>query len=168
MKWLKRILLALLVLFVVAQLIRPSMANPPVDETKTLYAVEPVPPEVKTILDRSCVDCHSNRTSWPWYSRITPVSWWLADHVKDGRKELNFDEWGGYTPRRAARKLEETCDQVKKNEMPLKAYLPLHPDAKLSDADRAALCRWSGAFRARIIAAHPEALRRAQPGSQPR
>jgi len=163
MKWLKALGLALLVLFLLAQLIRPSMANPAVDETKTLYAAEPVPANVRAILDRSCIDCHTNRTSWPWYSQIAPVSWWLADHVKDARKELNFDVWGGYTPRRAARKLEEICEQVKKGEMPLESYLPLHPKAKLSDEDRPALCQWSNAFRARIIAAHPEALRQAQP-----
>jgi hypothetical protein len=163
MKWVKRILLALLVLFVVAQLIRPSMANPPFDETKTLYAAEPVPSDVRAMLDRSCADCHSSRTAWPWYSRIAPVSWFLIDHVKDGRKELNYDEWVGYTPRRQARKLEETCDQVKTWEMPLKSYLRLHRDADLTQEEREQLCRWSTAYRARIIAAHPEAARRGQP-----
>jgi hypothetical protein len=160
MKWVKLALLALLVLFVLAQLVRPSMANPPVDETQTLYAAEPVPSNVRAILDRSCNDCHSNRTVWPWYAQVSPVSWFLMDHVKDGRKELNFDAWGGYTPRRQARKLQETCEQVERWEMPIKSYLRLHPDASLSDADRQALCDWSKAFRARIIAAHPEALKR--------
>jgi len=162
MRWLKTALLALLVLFVLAQFIRPTLANPPVDEKKTLYAAEPVPATVRGILDRSCVDCHTSNTAWPWYSQITPVSWWLADHVKDGRKELNFSEWAGYTPRRRARKLQEVCDQVKDHEMPIKSYLPLHPKAKLSAADRAALCQWSSAFRARIVAAHPEVLRPAK------
>lgn len=162
MRWVKTALLALLVLFLLAQFIRPTLANPPVDEKNTLYAAEPVPANVRAILERSCTDCHTSSTSWPWYSRITPVSWWLADHVKDGRKELNFSEWGGYTPRRRARKLEEICDQVKEHEMPIKSYLPLHPKAKLSDADRTALCQWSSAFRARIIAEHPEAARRRQ------
>lgn len=166
MRWAKTALLALLILFVLAQFIRPSMANPPVDEKVTLYAAEPVPSDVHAILDRSCADCHSNRTAWPWYSRIAPVSWMLADHVKDGRKELNFDEWGGYTPRRRARKLQETCEQIKEREMPLETYLPLHPSAKLSEAERESLCRWSAAFRARIIAAHPEAARPRQPNSR--
>ena len=161
MRWLKVVLFALLVVFVVAQLVRPStMANPSVDETQTLYAAEPVPSTVLAILDRSCNDCHSNRTVWPWYAQISPVSWFLADHVKDGRKELNFDAWKGYTPRRQARKLQETCEQVERWEMPIKSYLRLHPDASLSDADRRTLCDWSKAFRARIIAAHPEALKR--------
>jgi hypothetical protein len=159
MKWVKTGLLAFLVLLVLAQFIRPSMANPPVDERVTLYASEPVPADIRAILDRSCTDCHSNRTAWPWYSSVAPASWLLADHVKDGRKELNFDEWGGYTPRRQARKLQETCEQVKEGEMPIEYYVPLHPSAKLSDADRQALCGWSTAFRARIIAAHPEAAR---------
>lgn len=161
-KWVKAVLLALAVAFVLAQFIRPSLANPPVDESRTLYAAEPVPPNVRAILDRSCADCHTHQTAWPWYSQITPVSWWLVDHVKDGRKHLNLSEWGGYTPRRGAHKLEELCEMVKTHEMPLDSYLPLHPKAKLSEADRVALCEWSSAFRARIIAAHPEAAPRRQ------
>lgn len=165
MKWTRVVLLALLVALIVAQFIRPkSMANPRVDEAKTLYAVEQVPPEVRSILDRSCNDCHSSRTAWPWYAQIAPVSWFLADHVKDGRREMNVDEWGDYTFRRRARKLQETCEQVEQHEMPIKSYLRLHRDATLSDADRKALCDWSKALRASIIAAHPEAARPRQQG----
>src|SRR5262245_37880394 len=109
MKW---VLLALVLLLVIAQFIQPSIATARVDETKTLYHVESVPPNVRAILHRSCDDCHSNRTLWPWYSRISPVSWWLAKHVRQGRRELNFDDWADFKPRRKARKLEETCEQV--------------------------------------------------------
>jgi hypothetical protein len=147
MKWLKRSLIGLAVTFVVIQFIRPSLANPPIDETKTIGATVPVPPDVQAILERSCYDCHSNKTVWPWYSNVAPVSWLLADDVKDGRKELNFSEWGTYKERRKARKLKELCEQVKESEMPLKLYVPLHSSAKLSDADRARLCEWSTALR---------------------
>jgi hypothetical protein len=163
MKWLTRVLLALLVLFVIAQFFQPSMPAPRVDETKTLYHVESVPPNVRAILHRACDDCHSSRTAWPWYARVSPVSWWLAKHVRQGRKEMNVDDWADFKPRRKARKLEEICDQVKEKKMPLESYLPLHPQAKLSDADRGALCQWSSALRMRIIAEHPEAARPAQP-----
>jgi hypothetical protein len=150
-KFLKVALIVLVVAFVLAQFIRPAQANPPVDPAKTLKA----PADVQAILDRSCGDCHSNNTRWPWYAKVAPVSWWLADHVKDGRREINISEFATYSPRKAAHKMEEVCEQVEKGEMPLSTYLPLHPDAKLSDADKARLCAWAKSEQARIKAEHP-------------
>ena len=144
-KWLKIVFIVIVVFLAVAQFIRPSYVNPPIDPTKTLTANAPVPPNIEQMLDRSCKDCHSNRTVYPWYSKVAPVSWLLADDIKDGRREVNFSEWGNYTQKRRLRKLKEICDQVKEHDMPLKKYLPLHPDAKLSDADRAAICAWAEA-----------------------
>jgi len=162
MKWFKRIVLALVVLLLLAQFIRPERSNPPVDPAKEVHAPQPV----MSILQRSCFDCHSNRTLWPWYAQIAPVSWLLADDVKDGRNELNFSDFESFTPRRAARKLQETCEQVEEHEMPMKVYLPLHPNAKLTDADRKTLCVWAKAERARIIAAHPDAAQPQQRRAQ--
>lgn len=153
MKWLKRILLVLAVLLVVAQFIRPNLANPPVDPAKELRAPQPV----ASILQRSCYDCHSSHTVYPWYSQVAPVSWYLAKDVREGRRELNFSEWSTFTPRRTARKLQEICEQVDQGEMPMKVYLPLHPDAKLSDADRQTLCTWAKEERGKVIAANPDA-----------
>ena len=144
-KWLKIVLIAVVAFLVVAQFFRPSLANPPIDPTKTLVATTPVPPNTQQTLDRACYDCHSNRTVWPWYSNVAPVSWLLVDDVKKGRKEVNFSEWAGYTQKRKLRKLKEICDQVKEGDMPLKIYLPMHPKAKLSDADRGAICTWATA-----------------------
>src|SRR5436190_9439887 len=152
---LKRMLLILVVLLIAAQFIRPARTNPPVDPAKELQAPQPV----AAILQRSCNDCHSNRTVWPWYADVAPVSWLLADDVKDGRREVNFSEWATFKPTRTARKLKEICEQVEKHEMPMKFYVPLHRDAKLSDADRKTLCDWARAERARVIAAHPEAAK---------
>jgi mono/diheme cytochrome c family protein len=142
-KLLKIVFIVIVVFLVVAQFIRPSQVNPPIDPTKTLAANAPVPANIQQMFDRSCNDCHSNRTVYPWYSNVAPVSWLLADDIKDGRREVNFSEWGNYTQKRRLRKLKEICDQVKERDMPLKKYLPLHPDAKLSDADRAAICAWA-------------------------
>jgi hypothetical protein len=153
-KWLKRILLALAVLLVIAQVIRPARTNPPLDPAKELRAPEPV----MSMLQRSCQDCHSHRTVWPWYSQVAPASWLLVKDVNEARRHLNFSEWATYTPRRAAHKLEEVCEMVlETKEMPLWFYVPLHPEAKLSDADRKTLCDWAKAERARIIKDHPEA-----------
>lgn len=154
--WIKRILLALAVLLVVAQVIRPARTNPPLDPAKELRAPEPV----ASILVRSCNDCHSNRTIWPWYSQVAPASWLLARDVREARRHLNFSEWTTQTPRREAHKYEEICEMVfESKEMPLWFYVPLHPSAKLSDADRKTLCDWAKGERARVLKEHPEAAR---------
>lgn len=142
----KKILLVLVILLVAAQFVRPLPANVPIDPAKTLVA----PPPIQSMFDRACQDCHTNQTRWPWYAQIAPVSWWLADHVKDGRREVNFSEWQTYSHKRKLRKLQEICEQVNKKEMPPTSYLPLHADAKLSDADRNAICDWANGERARM------------------
>jgi len=148
-KWLKRIAVVLAVMFVVAQFVRPDMTNPPVDPQLEYRA----PAHIQPILDRSCNDCHSNRTRWPWYSQISPVSWWLKDHIDEGRHELSFSEFGSYAPKKAAHKMEEVCEMVEKGAMPLREYLWGHPSARLSDADKQALCEWATGEERRILGA---------------
>ncbi len=143
----KKILIALAVLFVILQFVPGKFfptGNPAVDPTTTLQATaRKLPPEVAAILDRSCRDCHSSQTAWPWYGKVAPISWLLSYDVAHGRQELNMSEWGRYAPKRKGHKLEEICEQVKRGEMPLSYYLPLHPGAKLSEADRTAICVWT-------------------------
>ncbi len=95
------------------------------------------------IINRSCADCHSNRTVWPWYSSVAPVSWLVVHDVNEGRGELNFSEWGTYTARRRDRKLTEICNEVREGDMPGAAYALMHPQAKLSPADVNTLCEWT-------------------------
>jgi len=149
-KALKWAAVLILVLFVAAQAYRPDRTNPSVDRSKTLAANGRVTPEAAAILERSCNDCHSSETRWPWYSNVSPVSWFLKNHVDDGRRELNLSEWGTYAPRKRERKLHEICEQVEAGEMPIKSYLPLHPSAKLSDEDRRVLCEWAHAEEERV------------------
>lgn len=137
MKLLPKILLGVAGVLVVIQVVRPDHTNPPV--TGQIKA----PPEVLTLLKRSCFDCHSNETTWPWYSQIAPVSWLVARDVKEGRKHLNFSEWEGYEAGRKAKKLEETASEVGEGGMPMEIYLPMHPDAKLSEGDRKVLVDWA-------------------------
>jgi len=92
LKFLKWTAIVLLVLFVGLQLKRPARTNPAVDESQTIEAHTPIPPQVKDILDRSCRDCHSNKTEWPWYTNVAPVSWWITGHVDQGRNNLNLSE----------------------------------------------------------------------------
>ena len=141
MKW-KKIFLALLFIGVMIQFIRPDMAPVPVDTKHTIQAVLTVPPNIDATLHRACYDCHSNETRWPWYSQISPVSWWLKGHVNDARQALNFSEFAALPKKKQISKLGDACDQVKGGDMPLKVYLPMHPAAHLTDADRGALCTW--------------------------
>lgn len=145
-KWLKRIALLLLLAFVVIQFWRPDRTNPPVDPARTIQAVMPVPPQIDTLLRRSCYDCHSHETVWPWYSNVAPMSWRVADHIHEGREHLNFSNWAAYPPNDAAHHFEEMCEEVEKGKMPLNDYLYLHPKARLSAAEVRALCEWTEQF----------------------
>ena len=151
-KFLKWAAVALVVLFVVAQAIRPAMTNPPVDASKMLRANAQLTPEAEAVLERSCRDCHSNETVWPWYSQVAPVSWLLTRDVNEGRRNLNFSEWGTYSQRKIANRLKGICEQVEHGDMPLWFYLPLHPTAKLTDADKKTLCDWTKQEAARLSA----------------
>jgi hypothetical protein len=95
-KTLKWIAVGLLTLFLAAQIYQPERSNPPIDESKTIFATLNVSPDVKAILDRSCSDCHTNNTRWPWYSYVAPTSWLTARDVKNGRSSLNLSVWGTY------------------------------------------------------------------------
>jgi hypothetical protein len=145
--WGRRAVLAGIAVFVVAQLIPVTGANPPTDPTHTVFASMSVPPDVTVMLTRACQDCHSNQTVWPWYSRIAPVSWLTIHDVNEGRRELNFSEWGRYNARRQDRKLKEICEQIERGKMPMPIYTVMHPDAKLTVSDRKTLCEWSEAAR---------------------
>jgi hypothetical protein len=102
----------------------------------------PPPPAIAVTLKRSCYDCHSNETRWPWYSRLAPVSWLIVRDVTLGRKELNFSEWGSYYPATRRRKLEWIGRALQEERMPPWTYRLMHPGARLSEADQAALERW--------------------------
>lgn len=129
------------------QFVRPERVNPPVDKANTLEAVATVPPDIESTFKRSCDDCHSNETRWPWYSNVAPVSWSVADHVEEGRRHLNFSVWSTYSEKKKNRKLGEICEQVKDHEMPHPQYLWIHWDAALSDKQINAICKWTESAR---------------------
>lgn len=132
----KRILKVIILLgavFILLQFIRPELPQPPV--TGDLQA----PPEVKSILQRACYDCHSNQTQLRWYDRVAPAYWRVAQHIKDGRKGLNFSEWQSLSPADQKGKLFESFNQVQAGAMPLKDYAFVHRDAMLSENDVAIL-----------------------------
>ena len=148
-KLLKWAVIVLVVIFMGLQFVRPARTNPPVDESQSIYARTQMTPQVAAILDRSCRDCHSNKTAWPWYTNVAPVSWFVIGHVNDARKDMNLSEWGRLDHDRQARKLRQMCEEVQDGAMPLSSYTPLHPGSKLSPADVKTLCDWTNAERER-------------------
>jgi len=142
--------IVLLVAFLGMQAVRPARTNPPVDESQTINARTQMTPQVASILDRSCRDCHSNKTVWPWYTNVAPISWWLSNHVNEGRHVLNLSEWGKLDANHQDRKLRQICDEIQDGVMPLSSYTPMHPMAKLSDQDKKTLCDWTDAERQRL------------------
>jgi hypothetical protein len=149
-KTLRWLLFAIVVLFGVIQLIRPERTNPPVDQTQIVQGHLQVPTEIASILRRSCYDCHSNETHWPWYSAIAPASWLVTNDVEEGRKHMNFSEWGTYKTGKVLRLLEAMCEEASASGMPLRQYVLLHPGAGLSEVEIKALCDWSTAEAQRL------------------
>jgi hypothetical protein len=147
MRWIVAVVACL---FLLAQFNRPARTNPNVDQSQALQAHTEVSPQVAAILDRSCGDCHSNKTRWPWYSNVAPVSWFVIDHVDHGRSHLNFSDWGRLNQSEAQEMLSQICKEVKSGNMPMSSYTPLHPGSKLSAEDIKMLCDWTSAEQARI------------------
>ncbi|MBK7873679.1 MAG: heme-binding domain-containing protein [Saprospiraceae bacterium] len=143
-KAIKIILIGLLVLFIGMQFIRPSHQNPPVDPQQDFLAIAQPSAEISTMLKNACYDCHSHETKYPWYSNVAPVCWILQNHIIEGREHLNFSKWGtpeafGEEPEEA---FEEIIEVIQKGEMPLWDYKMMHPEARLSEADKNQLINW--------------------------
>ena len=135
-------LFAALIIFVFIQFFRPvknqsTKAAP--DDISRLYAI---PANVQTILQSACYDCHSNNTRYPWYADMQPVAWFLADHIKEGKQALNFNEYGGYSLKRQWNKLKRMKEQITSGKMPLRSYTLLHADARLTVAQQRLLTNW--------------------------
>jgi Haem-binding domain len=135
---LQRTGLALLGLGILIQFVPTNRSNPPV--TGPIDA----PLDVQAVLRRSCYDCHSNETRWPWYSRIAPVSWLVARDVREGRAALNFSTWAMLDWRAQADAKRKCDEETREGEMPPWFYTPLHPGARVASADLAVLRRWAG------------------------
>ena len=134
-----RIALAAVALLAAIQLVPVDRSNPPVTSEV------PADPATREILRRACYDCHSNETRWPWYARVAPVSWLVAHDGEEGREHVNFSTWNEYTAKKQRKKLDEVWEEVEEGEMPLWFYVPLHPDAKLGEADLRAIEAWAKA-----------------------
>jgi hypothetical protein len=136
---------------VATALLAPARVNPPTDPSLDVRAVTSVPEPVMSVLRRACMDCHSDATRWPWYSKVPPISWLVAHDVQEARKEVNFSRWGAYNAFDRADILDEACELVSDREMPLWSYRLLHARARLTDEDVQAFCTWTRAEAERLV-----------------
>jgi hypothetical protein len=141
-KKLKWLVLALVVVFMLLQLTNPTRTNPPV--VRDFIATTQPPADVAASIRAACYDCHSHETTWPLYSRIAPSSWLVVSDVNEGRQHLNLSDWPTDNAR-AAKKLDWINEAVDAKEMPPKKYTALHPEARLTDAQRKAIMDWTDA-----------------------
>jgi len=143
MKIVKKIGLALLVVLVIAQFFGPEKNLGDIASVAAFEAETNPPEDVKLILENTCYDCHSDVTRYPWYDKITPVNYWLAGHIKDGKKHFNVSNWEGNSIKRKDHKFEELIEEVEEGEMPLNSYTWTHGDAKLTNAQIEAVVNWA-------------------------
>lgn len=135
MKIVKIIAIVLLVAFVGIQFIPTTRNQSDTVPSTDFILVNNVPETIQKKLQVSCYDCHSNNTQYPWYNKIQPAAWFLEDHIKEGKVELNFNEWDSLSSRRKASKLRSIIKQIESGEMPLDSYTLIHTDAKFSEAE---------------------------------
>lgn len=139
----KKVIIGLSILLVVIQVFQPARNHSGQESSVDVTAIVSVPPSVLNILKRSCYDCHSNNTGYPWYSWIQPGAWFMNNHIKKGKEELNFSDFGSYSTRKQANKFKAIANIIHKNEMPLKSYTIIHKNARLSIADKELLIMWA-------------------------
>lgn len=128
--------ITLVIIFLGIQFVPVDRSNPPE------IADSEIPEEVKAILRAKCYDCHSNEATWPWYSYVAPVSWSVADHVHEGRKEVNFSQWDNYSSDKKEDKIGEIFDEVLEGDMPLNSYTWIHWDSKVTEEEVDTIDAW--------------------------
>ncbi|MBC7451153.1 MAG: heme-binding domain-containing protein [Cytophagales bacterium] len=138
----RRIFIGILIIIVLIQLIKVDKSNPPIVLQKDFVTMTHPPKDIAHILKNSCYDCHSSETRYPWYFSVAPVSWWAKDHVNDGRKHLDFSNWGDYSLEKKLHKLDECYSEIAEDEMPLNSYTAVHSSAALSPEQKTALMDW--------------------------
>jgi hypothetical protein len=153
---LRKIFYFLIAALVIIQFIRParnSSAGPYPNDITTKFAMND---NVASIFKTSCYDCHSNNTKYPWYANIQPVAWWLQNHVNEGKRELNFNEFATYKEKRQRKKLDEIIEQIKDDEMPLQTFTAIHSYAKLNAEQKAIITKWCEENMATLPAPEPQ------------
>ena len=141
----KKILLTLLIVFVAMQFIQPAHNKSKQVLITDFTKVYSVPDSIQLILKKACYDCHSNNSSYPWYSNVQPVAWMMARHISNGKEKLNFSDFGSYANRRQISKLKGIANQIKDGEMPIASYKLMHPAARLLQLEKIMITNWMNA-----------------------
>lgn len=158
-RFILHILAAAALVFIGMQFDRP-VKNDSNDQSKHFSTMFPLPDSVQAILTVACYDCHSNSTRYPWYADIQPVGSMIDDHIRHGKKDLNFSEFASYRPRRQFIKMGQIEELVTENLMPIPDYLKMHDDARLSDAQKQTLFAWVRSTRDSMKNLyHPDSLK---------
>ena len=151
----RKIMLVLLEVLVIIQFIHPKKNKAEGVQPNYIGNTFAIPADVKTILAKACYDCHSNNTRYPWYANLQPLHWWLEKHIKNGKKEINFDDYTNKSLRYQYHKMEEVREQVKEGEMPLNSYTWIHKDAKLTTEEKAKITGWAQSVLDTMKATYP-------------
>ncbi|WP_204345967.1 heme-binding domain-containing protein [Psychroserpens algicola] len=151
MKIIKKILVALLVVFIIMQFFGPDKNEGELASIDAFIADTQPPGDVHDILKNTCFDCHSDVTRYPWYNNITPVNYWMAEHVEDGKKHFNVSAWDTYDLKKKKHKMDELVEEVMEKKMPLPSYTYTHGDAKLTEAQILAIKDWADRVRFRYM-----------------
>ncbi len=152
----KFILVTILILLIIIQFLKPDKNIHPGSQTADISTLYIVPANVDTILIKACKDCHSNNTRYPWYNNFQPVAWFLDNHVKDGKRSFNLNEFAAYPAAKQYDKIKEIKKQIDDGEMPLSSYTLIHTNAKLSDAEKNTVIKWSENIRRQMEEKYPK------------
>jgi hypothetical protein len=144
---LKNISIALIFILLMIQSIQIDKTIEPVNPATDFISVTAANTEVAGLLKTACYDCHSNQPTYPWYTNMAPVSWWIKHHINEGSQHLNFSIWGTYKDKRKNHKLEECIEMIEEGEMPISSYTLMHGDAKLTDAQKLQLVEFFKALK---------------------
>ncbi|MEO9967000.1 MAG: heme-binding domain-containing protein [Reichenbachiella sp.] len=137
-----KIIAGLVAILVIIQFFGIDKENPSYQAENDFIAITNPPEEIAKIIKTSCYDCHSYHTKYPWYTNVAPLSWWIGDHIEEGREHFNLSEWGNYSEKKALHKLEEFYEEVEEGEMPLSSYTIIHGEASLSEEQVEMLVAW--------------------------
>ena len=147
----RKIVIIALIVLLIGQLFQPPLNSGNALSSTDIYHAVTVQDSIRNMLQAACFDCHSNHTNYPWYSKVTPVNWWLNHHIEEGKRELNFSTFAKGSFKRKSKKLEETAEQVKKHEMPLDSYLWIHRDARLTESQRKMIVDWALSAKRQVL-----------------
>ena len=146
----KKVIITIVFALGILQLIRPSKNIGPVDSAKSIEAKVAMPADVKASLQKACYDCHSNNTVYPWYAEVQPVGWYLTNHVRDGKRHLNFDEFMNLKPKQQDHKMKELVESQEEGWMPIDSYTWIHKNAILTQDEKKAIINYANSVRAAV------------------